>query len=92
MIPSGSVSALFDVMATTFMPIATAMRAVAIPVLPSPTIPIVLPASSVSALSQKQKSGQFVHLPSATSRAYEATWFVMLRMWAKAICATDMVL
>ena len=63
--PSGKFVLL--VTAITFIPKAKAMRAVAIPVLPSPTRPMVLPASSTCGRSQKQKSMLRDHAPLRTS-------------------------
>ena len=50
--PSGKSSWLFDVNASTFIPNDKAILAVAIPVFPKPTMPIVFLSSSMSGLSQ----------------------------------------
>ena len=65
----GSCSLVFDVCAMTRIPKALAMRATAIPIFPSPTIPIVSPASSVSGVSTQQKSSERLQRPCRSSRA-----------------------
>ena len=47
--------------AMTVMPIAAAIRATRLPIAPTPTMPKVLPASSMIGATVKQKSGQRVH-------------------------------
>ncbi len=49
--------------AMTFMPIAVAMRDTAVPMYPMPTMPIVLPASSMSGVSAYEKSAERLHAP-----------------------------
>ena len=92
LISGGSWKGDLDVYACTSMPKPMAMRAVLQPVCPRPMIPIFLPLSSMSGVSQKQKSGLLVQRPLCISSVQCCTRWVMLRMWAKTICATDGVL
>ena len=74
------------------MPMATATRATARPILPKPTMPMVLPDSSISGFSQKQKSGQADHLPACTAAECCAAPRQMSNSSAKVICTTSSVL
>ena len=67
------------------------MSATAPPIFPKPTMPIVLPESSVSGFFQKQKSGQFDHSPFFTASECRATPTASSEINANTSCATPMV-
>ena len=82
----------FEVKAYTCMPKPMATRAVVYPVFPNPTRPIFLSLSSISGVSQKQKSLLFAQRPLCTSSEWCCTCWQILRICANTICATEAVL
>lgn len=74
---------------TTGMPKARAMRHTACPMLPMPTMPIVLPASSTSGVFQNEKSLARVQSPSMTRLECSPTCKHSSSSNANVICATS---
>ena len=77
--------------ASTRIPIARAMRPTCRPMRPKPMMPIVIPSSSISGVSQKQKSAHAAQRPSCTASAWSPTCIQISSSSAMANCATAAV-
>jgi hypothetical protein len=73
------------------MPRASAITATFRPIAPRPTTTIVLPASSVNGVSQKQKCGLLAQRPARTAAPWWAVWLVSSSSIAMVACATEPV-